>query len=107
MAIKDIGCIVARLRGLGFVPCEVHHLTGGLHGQRRQGHAFTVGLSPWSHRGDWQSVAPSKEYARMVYGPSYALEPRAFREAYPDALLLAETEMAIANWRAETLGVLA
>lgn len=25
-AIKDIGCIVFLNRGIGFVPCEIHHL---------------------------------------------------------------------------------
>lgn len=83
-AIRDGGCIASRIRGLGYVPCEIHHLTvGGKHGQKRRGHAHTVGLSSWHHRG----VIPdgwTKEKARKVLGPSYALEPRAFREEFGD-----------------------
>lgn len=83
-AIRDRGCIASRMRGLGKVPCEVHHLTGGgRHGQKRRGHRYTVGLSQWHHRG----MVPdgwTKERARKVMGPSYALEPRAFREEFGD-----------------------
>lgn len=88
-AIKEIGCVVARLRGLGFVPCEIHHLTmGGKHGQKRLGHDKTVGLNPWSHRGAWSLVSSNRQLARWDFGPSYADEPRAFRELYPDWYLL-------------------
>lgn len=79
-AIKDRGCVVAFNLGMGDVYCEIHHLTvGGKHGQKRRGHDFTVGLNPWSHRGvpfnGW-TVRQCKE----MFGPSYALEPRRFRE---------------------------
>lgn len=81
-AIKEIGCIIARIRGAGFVPCDIHHLTiGGKHGQKRRGHEFTIGLSPWSHRG-YPSGGLSAEGSRQVFGPSYALQPRAFRETF-------------------------
>ncbi|OEZ02298.1 MULTISPECIES: Ref family recombination enhancement nuclease [Stenotrophomonas] len=83
-AITDIGCIVARTLGISFgetpVPAEVHHLTvGGRHGQRRRGHDFTIGLNPWSHRGEpfgGMSVARCEE----LFGPSYAKQPRRFRQ---------------------------
>lgn len=79
-AIKDIGCIVARSLGLGWVPCEIHHLTvGGKHGAPRRGHDFTVGLNPWSHRGEpigGMSAARCEE----LFGPSYARQPRRFRQ---------------------------
>ncbi len=79
-AITDIGCIVAHSLGLGFVPCEVHHLTvGGKHGQKRRGHDFTVGLNSWSHRGEpfgGMSAARCEE----LFGPSYARQPRKFRQ---------------------------
>lgn len=76
--------------------CEVHHLTTGEHhGQLRRGHAFTVGLCPWHHRGAIQlgdslsrlRHAPG-QLANLV-GPSYARQPNAFREAFggDDALL--------------------
>lgn len=99
-AIKEIGCVVARIRGLGFVPCDVHHLTtGGKHGQKRLGHDKTVGLNPWSHRGDWSQVATGPALALASFGPSYALNPRMFRELYPDALLLETQDKLIEQWR--------
>lgn len=87
-AIKEAGCVIARDRGLGFVPCEIHHLTvGGKHGQKRRGHNFTVGLNSWSHRGVAIYGFTDAE-CRDKFGPSYAKEPRAFREIYPDEYLL-------------------
>lgn len=95
-AIREVGCIVAKRNGLGFVPCEIHHLTvGGHHGQKRRGHDATIGLNSWSHRGvplpGWNAA-----HCERVFGPSYAREPRRFREeigdddtllAYQDGLL--------------------
>lgn len=82
--------MIARERGLGFMPCEVHHLTcGSRHGAKRLGHEYTVGLNRWSHRG-----VPLTEYGwdaatcREKLGPSYAREPAAFRAQYPDSYLL-------------------
>lgn len=83
-AITDIGCIVAKGLGISFddipVPAEVHHLTvGGKHGQKRRGHDFTIGLNPWSHRGEpfgGMSAARCEE----LFGPSYARQPRRFRQ---------------------------
>lgn len=99
--IKEIGCVVARLRGLGFVPCEIHHLTvGGKHGQKRLGHDSTVGLNQWSHRGAMTvyGMNDPSEYEE-VFGPSYARRPRAFREMYQDDLLLAEQNRLIEEWQ--------
>lgn len=79
-AITDIGCIVAHSLGLGYMPCEVHHLTvGGKHGQKRRGHDFTVGLNPWSHRGE-PFGGMTAETCEQLFGPSYARQPRRFRE---------------------------
>jgi RecA-dependent nuclease len=83
-AIKALGCIVAHRRGITIndepVPCEIHHLTiGGLHGQKRRGHDFTIGLNPWSHRGvAFNGWTPAR--CLELFGPSYALEPRRFRQ---------------------------
>ena len=86
--IKEIGCIVASLRGHRWVPCEIHHTTvGGRHGQKRRGHEYTVGLNPWSHRGV-PFNGMTADQCRLLFGPSYALQPREFRELYPDDLLL-------------------
>jgi hypothetical protein len=78
--IREVGCIVARSLGLGYVPCEIHHLTiGGKHGARRRGHEYTIGLNPWSHRGvPFGGMSSSR--CEAMFGPSYAREPRRFRE---------------------------
>lgn len=91
-AIKEAGCVVAHIRGLGWTPCEIHHLTiGGKHGAKRRGHEFSVGLNSWSHRGVTFNGLTGLECLEL-FGPSYALEPRAFREQYPDDLLLEHQE---------------
>lgn len=79
-AIWEIGCIVARSLGLGFVPCEIHHLTiGGKHGAPRRGHDFSVGLNPWSHRGE-PFGGMSADTCERLFGASYARQPRRFRQ---------------------------
>ena len=103
-AIRDIGCVVCRLRGLGFVACEKHHLTTtGRHGNgKRRGERFTVGLNPWSHRGvPYGGMTVGQ--CRDLFGPSYAREPKAFRALYPDDVLLAEQNRLIAAWVAGTV----
>lgn len=89
-AIRESGCVIAHARGLGVIPCELHHLTvGGRHGQKRLGQDDVVGINRWSHRGE-----PLIEYGwdaarcREELGPSYAREPAAFREIYPDEELV-------------------
>lgn len=101
-AIREAGCIVARMRGVGWIPCAIHHLTiGGKHGAKRRGHDHVLGLNDWSHQG-----RPLTEYGwdaakcREILGPSYAVEPSAFRREIgnDDALevyqeqVLAETQ---------------
>lgn len=103
-AIRELGCIVALHLGLGYVGCEKHHLTGGgKHGQKRRGEAFTVGLNPWSHRGV-PINGMSAGQCRDMLGPSYAREPRAFRELYPDEWLLTRQNELLAEWQARTIG---
>lgn len=66
--IRACGCICC-----GRADVEVHHLTvGGKHGAPRLGHRFTIGLCRWCHRG----------YPPRGPGPSYAREPRLFRQTY-------------------------
>lgn len=79
-ALHESGCIVAVMRGMKRVPCEIHHLTiGGRHGQKRRGHEFTMGLNPWSHRGEtFGGLTEAQCLAR--FGPSYARQPRLFRQ---------------------------
>ncbi|WP_343649453.1 Ref family recombination enhancement nuclease [Stenotrophomonas sp.] len=79
-AIKDIGCIVCDALGHGFMPCQVHHLlVGGKHGQKRRGHDYTIGLCPWHHVGE-PMAGLSHSVCTDRYGPSYAREPRRFRQ---------------------------
>lgn len=80
-AIHHFGCIACRMRGLT-TPAEIHHLTiGGRHGQKRRGHDFSVGLCPWHHRGE-PMFALSHILCECRFGPSYAREPRRFREVF-------------------------
>ena len=44
-AVAELGCIVCKNEGYGFVPCCVHHLLSGGH---RMGHLQTIGLC-YSH----------------------------------------------------------
>lgn len=93
-AIHRGGCIASRKRGQ-VVPCEIHHLTvGGLHGQKRRGHDFTIGLSPWHHRGE-PMFGLSHAECEARFGPSYARQPRRFREVFgrDDELLAYQNEI--------------
>jgi hypothetical protein len=105
-AIREIGCIIAMRLGLGYVPCEKHHLlTTGLHGNgKRRGENFTVGFNPWAHRGEpfgqW-----TKERCLETFGPSYAKAPRAFRELHgSDEELLAYQNERIREWASTVVG---
>lgn len=93
--IKEIGCICCWIKGVPRVPADIHHLTiGGKHGQKRRGHDDTIGLCQWHHRG----VLPylGAQLAAGL-GPSYALEPRKFREQFgTDDQLLEFQNQAIA-----------
>lgn len=99
-AIREIGCIVARIRDDGFEGCEKHHLlTTGRHGNgKRRGERFTVGLSPWRHRG---IILPGfTEYTMTEkFGVSYARHAREFRALYPDSLLLETQNEWLEKWK--------
>ncbi|MBH1839362.1 hypothetical protein I5W21_06830 [Stenotrophomonas maltophilia] len=107
-AITDLGCIVAHALGLGYVPCEVHHLTvGGRHGQKRRGHDFTIRLNPWSHRGE-PFGGMSAARCEQLFGLSYARQPRKSRQEVgsDDYLLdlqntLIEKYLEKTSWRAD------
>ncbi len=80
VAIQEIGCIACSALGHGHMPCHIHHLlVGGKHGQKRRGHDFTIGLCPWHHVGEpMAGLSPAACADR--YGPSYAKQPRRFRQ---------------------------
>ncbi|UHQ21911.1 Ref family protein [Lysobacter sp. 5GHs7-4] len=78
--IREIGCVCCRINGIVRLP-EIHHMTvGGKHGQKRLGHDFTFGLCAWHHRG--VNAWGREGCGRFAYGPSFALEPTAFRKIF-------------------------
>lgn len=90
--LKEFGCIACRKRGLlppyacGLL--ENHHL---LRGGRRIGHHATVCLGAWHHRGAVMNPGDSPRQMLLVYGPSLAVSPSAFRAEFgSDEELLAE-----------------
>ena len=52
-AVAELGCIVCKNEGYGFVPCCVHHM---LSGGRRMGHLNTIGLCPGHHASGVKTV---------------------------------------------------
>lgn len=97
-AIKDCGCVVSRLLGIGYVYPEIHHLNfGGKAGGARIGDRYTVGLNSWLHRG-----VPPEGYSRhecqVIWGASMAINPTMFKRRWAkgrmdfDQYLLAEQD---------------
>lgn len=101
-AIKEQGCVACDMRGMSRY-AEIHHLTiGGKHGQKRRGHDYTIGLCPWHHRGENSFC---DDDPKAIYGPSYAQEPRNFRETFgQDGALLDYQNQLIAVWRQSVVG---
>lgn len=105
-ALRDIGCLCCRARGLGFTPAEKHHLlTTGRHGTgRRRGETATVGLCAWHHRGVCRDGLCMGEMER-IYGPSYARAAAEFRRVFgSDDALLAQQAQALRDWEANIIG---
>lgn len=101
-AIRDIKCIVCRMRGKPPEPAAKHHLLStGRHGNgKRRGERFTVGLCDYHHQGAHVvGTSAATRYRLMGYGPSYADDAREFRELYPDSLLLETQERFIKLWQ--------
>lgn len=74
-AVAELGCIVCRRQGRGFVPCAVHHI---VEGNRRVGHLFTIGLcDPGHHQNtpDPEQISrhPNKARFTAAYGSEYDL----------------------------------
>lgn len=93
--IQEIGCIACLAIGRKS-PAEIHHLTvGGLHGQKRRGHDFTVGLCCYHHRGVAAGSAISARGLEPLLGHSYALNPKGFRAQFgrDDALLARQNQL--------------
>ena len=88
--IVQAGCICCWEFAEFGTPCEVHHLTiGEHHGAPRRGHAFTLGICGWHHRGERPlplalrlGRPPTAQLLTELVGPSYARTPNAFREVF-------------------------
>lgn len=95
-AIKEIGCVVARARGIRVpILCEVHHLKSG---NLVRGHQYTVGLSPWTHRAVPFDRRTHRE-CRDRYGPSLAEGVLPFR-AYLRELGIGDgSDDALLDWQ--------
>lgn len=78
--LTELGCVACAQNEHNMLlsPVEVHHL---LDGGVRRGHAFTVGLCSWHHRG---VVFVRKTVAEMTdgLGPSLYHDARSFHERY-------------------------
>jgi hypothetical protein len=101
--IGEGGCICCWAFAELATPCEVHHLTiGEHHGAPRRGHAYTLGLCAWHHRGRrplscGAQPSPSRQQLLHLVGPSYAETPNDFRRVFggDDALLVLQSQRLI------------
>lgn len=101
--IKALGCI-ACLKNIrepwhGFRAAPsyptAHHLNqGDHHGGQRLGHDATVCLCGWHHQGRTPDGHDPRT-AATAFGPSWELEPNAFREHYGDGDSLLTAQNAI------------
>lgn len=80
-AIQAIGCIACWTDGDRYEPCDIHHLTDKGGRKHSGGHQATIGLCPWHHRG-LVADGVTGTWMRNQYGPSMALESKAFAERY-------------------------
>jgi hypothetical protein len=97
----SIGCICCRLaQQADCGVTEAHHL---LSGNKRRGHAYTIPLGQWHHRGEPPQGLTAKQ-ATMIFGPSLARMSRNFREQYgQDDALLAEVDRRIEVLKAQRI----
>ena len=93
-ALKLLGCIACRMTGSIAGTPEIHHL---LSGNKRRGHAFTIPLCPWHHRGEMGGLWNATAHERAL-GPSLARGSKRFHATFgTDDELLARTNQALAN----------
>lgn len=99
-AIRECGCIACLMQGIRNVAPQVHHLNeGDVHGGRRLGDDHTVGLCPWHHVGQ-PICGLTGDECRERLGPSWELEPDAFRVTFGLGVeLLAYQERLLKAWR--------
>lgn len=77
--MAEIGCVACRMnKRIPLHPTEIHHL---IDGNKRIGHSASVPLCQWHHRGVPPCELSSKK-ANQMFGPSLALNGRAFKEVF-------------------------
>lgn len=98
LRLQELGCICCHIEGLGYVPAEIDHIVDKGYRRLSGGHAATIPLCPYHHRG----VPPSgfsEDTARGYAGPSKRLHRKLFIKTYgTDRELLA-----VVNKRIEAL----
>lgn len=64
--IASAGCVACRMAGVEPMPAEIHHL---LDGGKRRGHAMTIGLCSFHHRGTpvLENVGPSLAHGSKLF----------------------------------------
>lgn len=80
--LREVGCLACRINNNGVLgyPVELHHL---LSGGRRIGHAATVPLCAWHHRGVVDTFrGQTTALCQQTLGYSFARNPAKFREMY-------------------------
>lgn len=97
-ALKTMGCIACKVRGIYTSEVEIHHLnTCGQAGRKRRGDAYTVPLCVYHHQGRANPGASLKA-CQALLGPSLARESKRFREEIGnDEMLLELTNMYVAQ----------
>lgn len=84
------GCAMCLLLGFSRDECgpvRVHHRTvGDLHGNKRLGQDYTVGLGDWHHQGVLMHHLPTVDAMRDRFGPSLHHHKRAFLDVLADHL---------------------
>jgi hypothetical protein len=84
---RELGCVVCRHMGW-WQPNEtqIHHRNiGDLHGQKQLGQDAVVAMCAYHHQGV-PRVGQQEAEMRELWGPSFALHPRDFREWTYDVL---------------------
>ena len=76
--MSAIGCVPCIIRGIHQNPPHIHHIISG---KKRLGHDYTIAKCPYHQEGQ---VPHGHKYedVREVMGPSYALEPLAFKAEF-------------------------
>ncbi len=76
--IFELGCVACILRGIHKNPPQIHHI---VEGKKRLGHDYTLALCPFHHEGQ-VPTGFTYEQVKARIGPSYAKEPRLFKEEF-------------------------